>query len=232
MKKTILALVALIIFALSGCTKTKQGVLEVRKYVAYPYTSTGSSLFFNESFFAMSVDPAIVDLVDGEIKEYFVNGQAEYSGYTHVQYIYHADKNLNNLGYTQKIDAEVSTHYGTADEYYYTKESDGVGLPAENSGFSQIAGAWKYPTTGEVIWIDSDRSGTAKLIFGGSNLPPEAEGGIVMSEVIKTGDYTYQARNHTYFEGSGWVPSGNLSFEISKDGKTFLLGSITWTRVN
>lgn len=236
MKTVNLLWVVFFVFAISGCKKFETGVLEIRKYIDASYVrSTGSILGFHETFSCIVIDGDLIDFNEGEVKTYDINGPGEFSEggyYTHVAYIYHEDKTAKDLGYTQKMNGEVRTHYGTSDTYFYTEESGGIGLPAVNSGFGQIAGAWKFPATGEVVWIDSDRNGTGKLIHGGSKFPEEALGGTFFTEVRKTGKYTYEAKNHSYFPGSGWMPASYLDFELSKDGKTFQLGSATWVRIN
>ncbi|WP_156305980.1 hypothetical protein [Sphingobacterium endophyticum] len=229
--RSISILFALLLFLpFTACEKLEKGVLEIRKYRGYPYSTDGDKLFFNEEFSCVVVDEALIDFSPGEIKRVVVNGDQNYSGYyTHYEYFYHSDKSAKDVGYSYKMDCNERTHYGMANGCFHVK--DAVGLPAENSGFGQIAGAWKYPATGEVVWIDSDRNGTGKLIHGGSRFPKEALGGIFFTEVQKTSSRGYKAKNHLYYHGTGWAPGSYHEFEISNDGSTFKLGSATWYRV-
>lgn len=219
----------LLILPFSACEKMEKGVLEIRKYVGYPYSS-GSIFHFEEHFSCVVMDEENIDFSPGEIKRIVVNGDQNYPGiYTHFEYIYHADKSAKDLGYSYRMDCEERTHYGTANGCFYVE--DAIGSPGLDSGFGQISGAWRFPATGEVVWIDSDRSGTGRLIHGGSKFPKEAVGGIFFTEVKKTGKNSYSAKNHSYYPGSGWQPGSYHEFVVSNDGSTFKLGSATWHRI-
>lgn len=228
MKKISLFLGLFLVITVTGCNKMKKGVLEMRLYLAYPYSSTYGA---REVFKCVNVDGDLIDFNEGEIKKFNVINHNNIVGYSHVEYIYHANKSAKDLGYTRKVDAyKTATHYGTFDWCYYTDVSGKYGVPAVNSGFGQIAGAWKHPATGEVVWIDSDRSGKGILIDGGSKFPNDAKGGVCLTDVRKTGQYSYTAQNHTYYP-SGWVPGAYLDFEMNEDGNSFKLGYATWIRV-
>ena len=229
-RTTIILFAIVFITPFSGCEKMEKGVLEIRKYVDYAYTNSGNIFFFREHFSSVIVDEELIDFSPGEIKRVKVNGDQEYPGYyTYYEYIYHPDKSAKDLGYSYRMDCEERTHYGTASGCFYVE--DAIGAPAVNSGFGQIAGAWKYPATGEVVWFDSDKNGTGKLIHGGTKFPKEAVGGIFFTQVQKTGSNSYKAQNHTFYPGSGWVPASIHEFVVSNDGLTFKLGSATWHRV-
>jgi hypothetical protein len=219
---------------IGGCKKAKNGVLEVRKYVGYPYSSTvAGRLVFEESFDCILITEDLIDFEPGEIKQIKVIGDQNYPGiFTHYEYIFHPNESARSLGYKVKMKGEFITHYGTSEEHFYNDAASNGQLPGENSGFSQLAGAWRYPATGEVIWINSDRNGSAKLIFGGNKFPQEALGGIVFTEIHKTEQNIYRAKNHTYYPGSGWQPASYLNFEIKNNGNNFTLGSTTWEKVH
>ena len=234
-KKQIITLLPLLL-SINSCESerdNKKGVLEYRAYDDVRFYGTGTNFYYKESFGAINIEDDELDLKPGEIKDYNINGntsnQTNFTS-TNVQYIYHPDKSPSDLGYNTKHNENIKTHYKTTETNFVNLTKNGKYAPGENSGFGQISGAWKYPETGEVVWFDHDRSGKATLIHGGTKFPKEALRGVVFTEVTKTGQYTYRAKNHTYFPGTGWVPASYLNFEISKDGNTFKLGSLTWHR--
>lgn len=230
-----ISILLLSLLVISGCKKSKKGVLEIREY-QYSIWFEGTEQEFvgaetGSSSFYCVVTGDDITLQDGErvtVLESSTPGFAD----VYREYVYHAGESLKSLGYKHKNKGyEMTTPYGTYP--FYTSEKENSSVPGNKSGFGVISGKWRHESTGFTVWIDTDKSGSGMVIDNGTAMPDGAVGGYSMKEITNAGGTTYRFLNRIYdYNNNGtWTDGYYLQLEVSEDGATFTLGGQTYKRI-